>query len=49
MTKIIQNKNDSKNSMLQHVHVVDNNCCAVFPTLRFLYLSCVSDSANNRR
>ena len=41
MTKITQNKNDSKKSMLQHVRVVDNNCCVVFPTLRFLYLSYV--------
>ena len=33
-----QNKNDSINSILQHGRVVDNNCCVVFPTLRFLYL-----------
>ena len=33
-----QNKNDSVNSILQHGHVVDNNCCLVFPTSRFPYL-----------
>ena len=31
-------KNDSINSILQHGRVGGNNCCAVFPTSRFLYL-----------
>ena len=31
-------KNDSINSILQHVRVVDNNCCVVFPTSGFPYL-----------
>ena len=30
-----QNKNYSINSILQHGPVVDNNCCAIFPTSRF--------------
>ena len=33
-----QNKNDLINSILQHGHVVDNNCGVVFPTSRFPYL-----------
>ena len=33
---MIQNKNDSINSILQHA--ADNNCCVVFPTSRFPYL-----------
>ena len=33
-----QNKNVSKNSVLQHGRVVDKNCCVVFPTSRFSYL-----------
>ena len=33
-----QSKNDSINSILQHGRFVDNNCCVVFPTLRFPYL-----------
>ena len=31
-------KNDSINSILQHGHVVDNNCCVIFPTSSFRYL-----------
>ena len=38
VTRMIQNKNDLINSMLQHGRVVDNNCCVVFPTSRFPYL-----------
>ena len=34
-----QNKNDSINSILQHGCVVDNNCCVVFPTSTFPYLT----------
>ena len=34
-----QNKNDSINSILQHGRVVDNNCCVVFPTSTFPYLT----------
>ena len=34
-----QNKNDSINSILQHGRVVDKNCCVVFPTSRFPYLT----------
>ena len=34
-----QNKNDSINSILQHGCVVNKNCCVVFPTLGFLYLT----------
>ena len=30
--RMTQNKNDSINSILQHGHNVDKNCCAVFPT-----------------
>ena len=30
-----QNKNGLINSILQHGRVVGNNCCVVFPTLRF--------------
>ena len=37
-----QNKNDSINSILQYGRVVDKNCCAVFPTLGFLYLTLCS-------
>ena len=33
-----QNKKHSVNSILQHGRVVENNCCVVFPTSRFLYL-----------
>ena len=40
VTRMIQKKkkNDSINSVLQYGRVVDNNCCAVFPTSRFPYL-----------
>ena len=34
-----QNKNDSTNSILQHGRVVDKNCCVVFSTSRFSYLT----------
>ena len=34
-----QNKNDSINSILQHGRVVDKNCCVVFPTSGFPYLT----------
>ena len=34
-----QNKNDWINSILQHGCVVDKNCCAVFPTSGFPYLT----------
>ena len=33
-----QNKNDSINSMLQYVRVVDKNCCVVLPASGFTYL-----------
>ena len=33
-----QNENDSINSTLQHGHIVDKNCCVVFPASRFSYL-----------
>ena len=36
--KMTQNKNDSINSILQHRHVADNDCCVVFPASRFSYL-----------
>ena len=36
--RMTQNKNDSINSLLQHGHVVDNDCCVVFPTSKFSYL-----------
>ena len=32
-----QHKNDSTNSILQHDRVFDNNCCVLFPSLRFAY------------
>ena len=32
------NQHDSINSLLQHGHVADNNCCVAFPALRFPYL-----------
>ena len=38
VTRMTQNKNDSINSILQYGRVVDNNCCLVFPTLKFQYL-----------
>ena len=34
-----QNKNHSINSILQHGRVVDKNCCVVFPTSGFPYLT----------
>ena len=46
---MIQNKNDSINSILQHGRVVDNNCCVVFPTSKFPYLICVPDRANGKK
>ena len=33
-----QNKNDSINSILQHGHAVEKNCCVVFPASRSPYL-----------
>ena len=36
--KNTQNKNNSINSILQHCHVADKNCCIVFPILGFPYL-----------
>ena len=42
LTIITQNKNDSVNSILQHGHVVDKNCCVVFPVSRFPYLTLCS-------
>ena len=33
-----QNKNDLINSILQHDHVINNNCCVVFSTQNFPYL-----------
>ena len=39
VTRMTQNKNDSIDSILQHDRVVDNNCCVVFPTSRFSYLT----------
>ena len=38
VTRMIQNKNDSINSIPQHGRVVDNNCYVVYPTSRFSYL-----------
>ena len=32
VTRMTQNKNDSRNSILQHYRDVDKNCCVVFPT-----------------
>ena len=46
LTRMTQDKNESINSILQHGHVVDNNCCVVFPTSRFPCL--VPDSENGR-
>ena len=34
-----QNKDDSINSILQQSRVVDKNCCVVFPTSGFPYLT----------
>ena len=34
-----QNKNDPVNSILQHGLIVDKNCCVVFPTSGFPYLT----------
>ena len=48
VTRMIQNKNDSINSILQHGRVVENNCCVVFPTSKFPYLICVADRANGK-
>ena len=39
VTRMTQNKNDSINSILQHDRGFDNNCCVVFPTSRFSYLT----------
>ena len=32
VTRMTQYKNNSINSILQHGHVVDNNCCVVLPS-----------------
>ena len=37
-----QNKNDSKNTILQHGRFVDKSCCVVFPTSGFPYLTLCS-------
>ena len=37
--RMTQNKNNSINSILQHGRVVDQNCCGVFPTSGFPYLT----------
>ena len=37
-----RNKNDSKNSILQHSHVAYKNCCVLFPTLGVPYLTLCS-------
>ena len=34
--------------MIQLTRVIDNNYCVLFPTLRFPYLICDSDSGNGR-
>ena len=39
---MIQNKNDSKNSILQHGRVFDKICCVVFPTSGLSYLTLCS-------
>ena len=39
VTRMTQNKNNSIYSILQHGRVVNNNCCIVFPTSRFPYLT----------
>ena len=38
VTRMAKKKNYSISSILQHGHVVDNNCCVIFPTSRFPYL-----------
>ena len=48
VTRMIQNKNYSINSILQHGHVFDNNCCVAFPTSRFPYLFLFPNSENGR-
>ena len=32
VTRMIQNKNDSTNSIPQHGRIVERNCCIVFST-----------------
>ena len=39
VTRMNQNKNDSINSILQYGRVVNKNCCVVFPTSGFPYLT----------
>ena len=39
VTRMTQNKNDSINSILQLGRAVDKNCCVVFPTSEFPYLT----------
>ena len=39
VTRMTQNKNDSIKSILQHGRVVNKNCCVVFPTSGFPYVS----------
>ena len=48
MTRMTQNKNDSVNSILQRGFIVDYNCCVVFLTLRFPYLTLCSKIKNNK-
>ena len=42
VTRMTQNKNDLINSTLQNDRVVNNNCCVLFPTSRFPYLTLCS-------
>ena len=39
VTRRTQNKNDSINSILQHGRIVEKNCCVVYPTSGFSYLT----------
>ena len=38
VTRVTQNKNHLKNSLLQYGCVLDKNCCVVFLASGFLYL-----------
>ena len=44
-----QNKSDSINLILQHGRVVDKNCCLVFPTSGFPYLTLCSRQSTWKR
>ena len=48
VTKMTQDKNDSINTILQHGHVADNDCCVVFPASIFSYLILYPDIAHGR-